>query len=481
MAPPMLELFNREQLDKIHEASMEILSKIGILIESEEMLQLVAEHVPDVDMKSGRARIDESTLMEWVKKAPGEITLCGRDPKNDLPHPAKRPGYGCPDGQPAEVFDLDSGRRRYSTKKDCVELAKLADALPEIGLYWPMVSATDMPGEICSYYELVASLDNTTKHIQHGANGHEEAAFQIEYASAIAGSPEELRRRPILSNTHTPISPLVLDKNQIEGAVALSRAGIPNIHLTMVIQGSTGPVTVAGSLAQANAEILASIAVCQMAAPGCPSIYSCESGAMDMRSGVFMSGSIEGALITAGACQLSHMYGLPNQMGGLAASGAVPGYEVGFQKAMSGLIPAMAGADAVVGIGGLNRSGVESAVQMVIDCELWRFIERGVREISVDADALAIDVIEQVGPGKTYLTNKHTLRHFKQEIAMPGLASGRSMENIDCEEEMIVNAKERAKKIIAEHESPEFPSDLKKELDEIYKRHSEMKMKSRRS
>lgn len=481
MAPPMLQLFSQEQLDKIHEASMEILSKTGILIESEEVLKLVSEHVPGADLKSRRVLFDEATLMEWVNKAPREITLFGRDPNHDLPHPAKRPGYSCPDGQPAEIFDLETGKRRYSTMKDCQELARLADALPEIGLYWPMVSATDMPGEICSYYELVASLENTTKHVQHGAHGNEEAAFQIEYVSAIVGSAEDLRRRPIISSTHTPISPLVLDKNQIEGAVALARAGIPNIHLTMVIQGSTGPVTVAGSLAQANAEILASIAVCQIAAPGCPSLYSCESGAMDMRSGVFMSGSIEGALITAGACQLSNRYGLPNQMGGLAASGAVPGYEVGFQKAMSGLIPAMAGADSVVGIGGLNRSGVESAVQMVIDCELWRFIERGVREISLDAEAMAIDVVGEVGPGKTYLTNKHTLRHFKEEIAIPLLTTGKSMENIDCSEEIVVNAKDNAKRILSEHDPQGFPSDLTKELDEIYKKHSEMRLKSRRS
>ena len=339
VAPPMLELFDKNALDRIHQATVDILSKIGIMIESDEVLRMVSKHVPEVDMKTRRVRMDERTLMEWVKKAPKELTLCGRDNKNNLPHPAKRPGYCCTDGQPPEVYDLETGVRRYSTYKDCVMLAKLADALPQINMYWPMVSATDKPGDICTNYEFAASLENTTKHVQHGANGKVEADFQFEYASAIAGSQEELRKRPFISNTHTPISPLVLDKGQIEGAVAFAKFGLPNIHLTMVIQGSSGPVTVPGSLAQANAEILASIAVCQMAAPGCPSIYSCESGAMDMRSGVFLSGSIEGALITAGACQLANKYHLPNQMGGVAASGNVPGFEVGFQKAMSGLIP----------------------------------------------------------------------------------------------------------------------------------------------
>jgi len=477
MAEPMLKIFDKEGLDKIHSASMKILSKIGILVESDSVLKMISEHVPDVDLHEKRVRMDESTLMEWVKKSPSELILCSRDGKNDLPHPAERPGYGVPDGQPAEVFDLDTGERRYSTLKDVIMLAKLADTLPEIQLYWPMISATDMPGEICSYHEFTSSLEHTTKHVQHGANGEDEAAFQFEYASTIMGSLDELKRRPIISNTQTPISPLILDKAQIEGAIAFSRAGLPNIHLTMIIQGSTGPVTIAGSLAQANAEILASIAICQIAAPGSPNIYSCESGAMDMRTGVFMSGSIEGALITAGACQLAYRYGLPTQMGGMAASGSVPGYEVGFQKAMSGLIPAMAGADAVVGIGGLNRSGVESALQMVIDCELWRFIERGVREIPVDDDSMALDAMEEVGPGGTFLRNVHTLKKFKTEIAIPELSSGKSSRDINSREEMVITAKKKAKKLLKEHSSPGYPSDLKKELDEIFKRHADLKLK----
>lgn len=477
MAKPMLELFDKGALDKIHDLTIEILSKIGVAVESDEVLHMIAKHVPDVDMKKRRVKMTEDVLMEWVKKAPKELTLCSRDGKNDLPHPSKRPGYACTDGQPAEVFDLETGKRRYSTLNDCVQLAKLADALPQIDLYWPMISATDVDPPVCSYYEFAASLENTTKHIQHGANGQKEADFQFEYAAAIMGSMDELRKRPIISNTHTPISPLVLDGEQIEGAVAFAEAGLPNIHLTMVIQGSSGPVTIPGSLAQANAEILASIAICQMARPGCPSIYSCESGAMDMRTGVFLSGSVEGALITAGACQLSDRYRLPNQMGGLAASGAVPGYEVGFQKAISGLIPAMAGADCIVGIGGINRSGVESALQMVLDCEAWRTIEKAVADIAVDENALAFKAIEEVGPGGTYLRNMHTLRNFKKEIVIPELVTGHVSKEQIKEEEMIINARIKAKKFIAGHKSPGFLPSMKRELDKIFKKHCDMKLK----
>jgi trimethylamine--corrinoid protein Co-methyltransferase len=175
--------------------------------------------------------------------------------------------------------------------------------------------------------------------------------------------------------------------------------------------------------------------------------------------------------MTAGACQLSHRYNLPNQMGGLSASGAVPGYEVGIQKTISGLIPVMAGADSVVGIGGINRSGVESCIQMVLDCEAWRSIIRTVERITFDENAFAMKAIEEVGPGGTYLRNMHTLRNFRKETIIPELVSGHSSKDAPKEEEMISNARKKAKKILAEHESPGFEPSLKKELDQIFKKH----------
>jgi trimethylamine--corrinoid protein Co-methyltransferase len=480
LAKAMLEIFDKEALQRIHEKSVEILDKVGIVVESEQVLQMARQHVSRVDMKKRRVWFSEYELMEWVKKAPKEITLCSRDGKHDLPHPS-RVSYAATDGQPVEVFDLETGVRRYSTYEDCVQLAKLADALPQIDLYWPMVAATDKDPEVCSYYEFVASLENTTKHIQHGAHGIEEAEFQIEYAAAIVGGRDKLEKRAIISNTHTPISPLVQEKAQIEGAVTFSRANLPNIHLIMIILGSSGPVTIPGAVAQGNAEILSAIAICEMARPGSPQLYSFEAGAMDMRSGVFLSGSVEGAIMTAVACQLSRMYGLPNQMGGFAASGAIPGYEVGVQKAISGLIPVMAGADCVVGIGGINRSGVESAIQMVLDCEAWRSILKTVEDIALDDNSFAMKAIEEVGPGGTYLRHIHTLRNFKKEIVIPELVSGHSEKvSLGTEEEMLVNAKKKAKKLLAEHESPGFEPGLKKELDAIFKKHVDRKLKVKR-
>ncbi|MEM4262124.1 MAG: trimethylamine methyltransferase family protein [Thermoplasmata archaeon] len=480
LAKAILEIFDKDALERIHEKSIEILDKVGIVIESKPVLEMVKQHVSRVDTSKMRAWFSESELMEWVRKAPNEITLCSRDGKRDLPHPSKV-SYASTDGQPVEVFDIETGVRRYSTYNDCVQLAKLGDALPQIDLYWPMVAATDKDPAVCSYYEFVASLENTTKHVQHGAHGTEEAEFQIEYAAAIVGGRDKLERRAIISNSHTPVSPLIQEKAQIDGAVAYARANLPNIHLIMIILGSSGPVTIPGAIAQGNAEILSAIAICEMARPGSPQLYSFEAGAMDMRSGVFLSGSVEGAIMTAAACQLSRMYRLPNQMGGFAASGAVPGYEVGIQKAISGLIPVMAGADCVVGIGGINRSGVESAVQMVLDCEAWRSILKTVEDIVLDENTFAMKAIEEVGPGGTYLRNIHTLKNFKKEIVIPELVSGHSEKaNLGTEEEMLINAKKKAKKILAEHKSPGFEPELKKELDAIFKRHTEKQLKGKR-
>jgi len=460
---------NKEQEDAVHSESIRILEEVGIKVTSSSVLSMLGDHGATINSKTQLAKLTEQMVMDALSKAPKEFKMCARDRAHDLVLPATDHVQGCNDGQPTEIWDFSTQRKRKAMAKDLIDLTIVCDAVPEVDLYWPEVVANDIPPEASNLHEFVASLFFTGKHIQHGAGNAVDARYIIEAAAAVVGSEKELAKRPIASITHTPITPLRYEAGDIEAVVEFARAGLPVVHLSMAISGSVCPVTLAGTVALVNAENLAGAVMSECAKAGAPILYSSESGPMDMRTGVFLSGSTEGALINSAGCQMARRYKLPSQVGGIAASGCRPGFEVGYQKAISGLLPAMAGADQVVGIGGFDRSGCESMEQIVMDCELWRNVVRACRGIKVDEATLGFDAIARVGPGGYFMKDIHTLRHFKNEILLSKIAMRPSGPD-DKAEPIIQAARDEALRILKEHRPLELDRSIKQEIKEILKR-----------
>jgi len=466
VARAVLNPLTKEQEDAVHIESIRILAEIGIKVTSNEVLSMLGNHGAVVGRKSQIAKISESMVREAFSKAPKEFVMCGRDRTYDLKLPSEDRIQGVNDGQPTEIWDMDAQSKRKSTMKDLVDITLVNDAMPEVDLYWPQVVATDLPPEVSAMHEYAASVVHTGKHIQHGAGSVAEAEALIRLASAVVGSKKELSKRPIVSITHTPITPLRYEKGDIEAAVVFARAHLPVVHLSMAISGSVCPVTLAGTIALVNAENLAGAVISQAASPGAPILYSSESGPMDMRTGVFLSGSTEGSLINAAGCQMARRYRLPVQVGGIAASGTMPGFEIGYQKALSAIVPALAGADQVVGIGGFHRSGCESMEQVVMDCELWRNVLRAWKGVKVDKDALAFDAIARVGPGGYFMKDVHTLKHFKSEVLLPKIAM-REARSGDSAEPMLGAAREEVRRILKDHRPSQVDKDTKNAIKGI--------------
>ncbi|MCU0852210.1 MAG: trimethylamine methyltransferase family protein [Thermoplasmata archaeon] len=470
MAKAVFDPLTKEEEETIHAESIRILEKVGIKVTSEEILSILRDHGADVDPKTQVAKIPEKLVREALSRAPKEFSMCGRDKSKDLPLPAVSRVQGCNDGQPTDVWDLETQTKRKSTVADLVDLTIVCDAMPEVDLYWPEVVATDLPPDVSNIHEFAASIAHTGKHVQHGAGDITDAKYLIMLGAAVVGSEKELAKRPILSITHTPITPLRYEKGDIEAAVMFSRAGLPVVHLSMAISGSVSPVSPAGTILLVNAENLGGFVITELAAPGAPVLYSSESGPMDMKSGVFLSGSTEGALINAAGCQMARRYRLPSQVGGTAASGTAPGYEVGYQKAISALLPVMAGADQVVGIGGFDRSGCESVEQIVMDCELWRNVLRAWNGVKVDKDTLGFDAIARVGPGGYFMKDIHTLKHFRSEILLPRIAM-KPLAPGAKEEPMRAAARDEVRRILRDHRPMPLDKDVKQEIKSILKQY----------
>ncbi len=471
MAKASMSVLSRDDRDKLHQAALRILGETGVIVESPTALGLLAGAGARVDEGAMRAWLDERVVDEALRTAPRKVRICSRGGR-DVTVPEEGVQIISTDGEPPAVLDLDKGVKRPSTLKDMVDLVVVADALPEVDFVWPPVVATDMPSDRSSYYEFVATLANTSKHVQHGAASAEEAKFQVEVCSAVLGSAEELRRRPIFSDVCTPISPLRYDRGEAEGLVELARAGIPVVHLSMGIAGSVSPVTVSGTLAVIAAENLCGITMSQAASPGAPCIYSSFSGVTDLRSGVFLCGTPEGIVMDTAATEMAHHYGLPSCAGGPSNASRSLHAESGYQTGMTAMAAALAGSDLVVGLGGLDRAAMMSAEKLVMDCEAWRWLKRLRQGVAIDEERLGLDAIKRQGPGGTFLSDPHTLRHMRKDLLVPQVTAYHPMGQPDpMRDEMVGYARAKVKEILSKHRPEPLEPKAAEKVGEICRRH----------
>lgn len=447
MTTASMSVLSKADMEKVHGAALWVLSEVGVRIESGAVLGMLEKAGVKVDPVRRLAFLDERTVKDALDSAPRSIRICSRRGV-DFELPKEGVHLMSTDGQPPAVYDALTGDKRASTLQDLVDLVALADALPEVDFVWPPVVATDMPSDRSSFHEFLAAITHSSKHIQHGAASEEEARFQIETAAAILGSEEELAERPIFSDVCTPISPLRYDSGEAEGLVALSKAGIPVVNLSMAIAGAVTPVTVAGSLTVVNAENLCGLTLTQLARRGAPSIYSSFSGVTDLRSGVFLCGTPEGVLLDSAAVEMARHYGLPSCAGGPSNTATTLGAEAGYQSMMTAMGASLIGADMMVGLGGLDRAGMVSAEKLVIDCETWRWLERLRRGIDIDDHTLGIDAIARQGPGGTFLSDAHTLRHMRKDLLVPQVTAYHTQ---GAKDQLVEHAARRVKELLATH------------------------------
>jgi len=466
-----MSLLSRDDVGKVHDASLRLLSEVGVMVESPSVRDLFKGAGAAVDDAKQLVQLDERLVASALESAPRKVRICSRRGEDRM-IPEEGVQLISTDGQPPAVFDPATGQKRKSTLADLKEMMIIADALPEVDFVWPTVVATDMPSDRSSYFEFLAAVANTSKHIQHGAASSEEARFQIEVCSAIVGSEDGLRERPIFSDVCTPISPLRYDAGEAEALVTLSRAGVPVINLSMAIAGAVTPASVAGSLAVINAENLCGLTMTQLAAPGAPSIYSSFSGVMDLKSGVFLCGTPEGILMDSAATMMGRHYGLPTCAGGPSNAARSLSSEAGLETALTAAAALLSGADMMVGLGGIDRAGMISKEKIVMDCELWRWLRHLRRGIDISEATLGLDAVARQGPGGTFLSDAHTARCLRKEFMIPQVTTYHVNREPDrSEDEMVTYAIRRARDILESHKVLRLEGEVAKKVEEIAARY----------
>jgi trimethylamine--corrinoid protein Co-methyltransferase len=414
-----VRFLDADQLGRLQAATLHILEEVGVHFPSEKALAILAGHGARVDGATQVARLPADMVRKAMATVPRYFPVGGRDPACDF-HLQDGVTYFTTDGCGVETVDPVTRRQRPSCKADVAMMAHIADYLPSIAFYWPMVSAQDY-GRTAPLHELDAAWNHTSKHVQSETlMGAESARFALEMATVIASSREELRRRPGFSVVICTIAPLTQDKEGIESAMVLAEAGVPVGFLAMPTLGTTSPATLAGAFAVADAEIISATVLMQLVSPGAPVFYSTMQAWADPRTGGYVPYPVD-ARCRYAPIDMAHHWGMPAFGGAFGTESAEPGtWRAAAEVALDPLLVGLAGAEWVTGIG-LNRSFTLLYPEAIIlDDELYHRARYALAAMEVSPETLALDVIAQVGPGGHFLAQKHTRRHMRGAMK-PGL------------------------------------------------------------
>jgi trimethylamine--corrinoid protein Co-methyltransferase len=379
---------------------------------SERALAIFDDHGAQVDQSSQIVKIPREVVFNAMSTVPRYFHVGGRDPSCDFDL-AENVTYFCTDGCGVETIDFETRKRRPSCKADVGRMAHVVDYLSSMAFYWPMVSAQDF-GRTAPLHELDASWNNTAKHVQSETlMGEEPARYAIEMATVLAGSREELRRRPLFSLILCTIAPLIQDKEGIEGALLLAEAGIPVGFLAMPTLGTTAPATLAGALAVADAEVISGTVLLQLASPGAPVSHSVMQAWADPRSGEYVPYPLD-SRCRYGPVDLAHHWGMPAFGGAFGTESQQPGtWQAAADVALDPLLIGLAGAEWVTGIG-LNRNFTLLYPEAIIlDDDLYHRARYALKAMEVSDETLALESIRNVGPGGHFLREKHTRTHMR--------------------------------------------------------------------
>jgi trimethylamine--corrinoid protein Co-methyltransferase len=409
-----LGILSPEDVQKIHEASLRVIEMVGVKFPSERALDVWKSHGAWVDAGSMVVKAPGRLIEEAIRKAPPVYTLAARNPAQDLPLDGNHV-YAGTDGCGVEVIDIRSGERRRSILQDVADISRVADALEEVAFHWVPVSAQDSPPETRGLHELLAIWKNSTKHVQtESIYSGKEARGAAEMAALLAGGEEPLRKRPLLSIMECTVSPLAHDGGSLEAALVGAEYGLPVGFMSMASGISSAPATLAGNLVVANAEVLSGLALIELAYPGAPVYYASAQTLMDPRTGAYTGGGPEDFLLGAAGNRLADFYRVPLSMGSFATGAKEPNWQAGLENSLSTFMASLSMSDLLSGVGLLAGSTVWSYAQMIMDCEIFGIVAKMMEGIPVDEETLALEAIQDVGPGGTFLTHGHTRRHLRE-------------------------------------------------------------------
>jgi trimethylamine--corrinoid protein Co-methyltransferase len=446
------------EVERIHRAALEVLSRTGVVFGSEEALRLLARAGCTVDPASGRAHIPERLVEECIARCPRCFGIRARCRDMDLEIGAGRLYVQSHPG--LFLVDLETGQRRLACLADIGPMVRLLDTLDEIHLpIMPTGTLSDRPSPVMIEWIMAEVLRNTRKATACGVfDGC--APWVIEMA-AVTGQH--------LYGQINPVTPLRFAADQLEGAQHYLRAGHPICILPGPTLGANSPATLAGTLVLQTAEHLAGVVWAQLVYPGAPVTLSSYPHLLDMRQGGVSVGAVEVGLLGAATAQLGRYYGIPTHPQLPLTDAKAHDEQAAIEKALGTLLLAQSGASLITNGGGLEAEKAWSAVQLVIDCEINAMVARLLKGIDVGEETLAVDLIQETAASGNFLGTQHTKRSWRGEQMLPRLADRLGYEAWQSQGSMtmVERAREWARETVRSHRVPPLSEEQDREIDRI--------------
>ncbi|MBE0683821.1 MAG: trimethylamine methyltransferase family protein [Anaerolineales bacterium] len=413
-------LLTQEQVERIHEASLEILEEVGLKVRYEparELFRLHGCHVEEERVKFPRAIVEK-----FRKMAPPSFTFHGRDPKFDRTIPRDSPVIVTASSAP-DIIDPVTGEERRAESIDIARIAHLINELPGYDIFSISTLADDAPADQFTISRLYPSIKYCLKPIRVTTTNMKDTYSVMEMAYMVAGGKEAYAEHPFLTHHYCPVvSPLTMDNLSTENVMFFAKEGLPVYPTIVPNAGLTSPMSMAGSLTQGNAEFLSALVLMQMVKEGTPTIYATLGTVADMRSGAYTSGAIECGMLHMAFAQIARFYNVP--CGGYIGltNAKVNDAQAGYETGMSGIAGLLSGMD-MFNIGGLiDALKTFDFAKAVIDDEVAQMMKRMKRGINFSDDELGLSLIKEIGPGGSFITAKHTISRMKTEAVMTKLA-----------------------------------------------------------
>ncbi len=464
---PLIQFLSDQEVALVHHQALRILKEIGMRLPHAEALALMSQNGAEI-LDGNVVRIPEQLVAAAIDSVPKrqDVTLYGRDPRHDVTFETHEPALACMT-MAVNVIDPHTRRKRPATNDDLASLTRIADQLAHIRVNGGLVTPQEVPGRFNDWYTWATTIKNTTKHITGGMLGARCVQDAAKMGAIALGDENLFHERPFISGWVLTLPPLGIDADSLEALMEMSRLKIPVMLSSGPILGTSSPVTIAATIAQTHAEILGGIVVSQLTNPGAPIVYTSFARGVDMRTGNVSMACPEFGILKVGLAQMGRYLDLPVRMPSMLRDAKVLDAQAGFETGMIGTVTGLT-ADLMDAMQ-LDMDLVVDLPDLVFCDECMAGIRRMARELVIDEDSLALDIMKEVGPGGTFLTHTHTFEHFRRELWLPSLMERRNWESWqkDGGQDIFKVAEKKVLDMLAAQPAQLLSAEKENQIDEI--------------
>ncbi len=468
---PSIRMLSDEQIEVIHETTLDILSRTGIVMQHEGARTLLLD--AGAREEEGRIKLPAKLVLDSIDKAPPAIPMHNRLGERTMPLEADNVFFGT-GSDCIFTHDLESGERRPATSSDVHRFARLCDSLEQIDFVMSMGSPSDVPVLDHYLHSFLNMVRGTVKPIVYTANNREDMQDIFRIAAAVAGGEEALRERPFILLYAEPISPLLFPFDSVDKLLFCAEQGIPVTYPPSPNLGGGGPITQAGALALGSAECLVGLVLTQIVRPGTPFLYAMNTAALDMKSTIVSYGSPEWAMGVPAVADLARFYDLPVWGTAGATDSKLVDAQAGAAATTSIMTAFLSRSNLNHDVGYIEYGSTSSMEMVVIADEIIRSVRYIGGGIEVSERTLARETIHHITPASGFLADDHTLDNWGWAQWQPRLID-RTRHDRWAEaggKTMTQRANARARELLDQHVLPPLPGEAEAAITEILERRS---------